>query len=198
MKTRILAVLSIALLAVALLAGLERARGAAALSEAQAAEGRDDLAAAIAAARVAAEARVPYTHHADHALDLLERTAERARAGRDPSTAALALRVARQAAQATGQTEREERFRTKERELAADKKPDATFAQEGQKPSEPRATGTGRGPIGLGSQLGIALGVTLLTAALVLATRKPAVPARLWVGLSALGTVVLALVRLLA
>lgn len=185
---RVLGVTSVALLALAMLAGLERARGAAALSEAQAAEGRDDYPTAIAAARVAAESRVPYTHHADHALDLLERTAERAKIAREPATAALALRVARQAALATGRTERERALARKEEEL---------FAQPEQKQTAPRPTGTGRGALGPVPQLGMMVGVAAFAAALWLALRREPRP-KLCAALSALGTLVLAAARLFA
>lgn len=195
-----LAVLSLLLAAAVLLAGLERARGSAALAEAQVAESRGELPLAIAAARVAAEARVPYTDHADNALALLERVADRARASRDPATASLALRVARQAAQATGQGAREAslRQRLREDEAALEKAPVQLGGETAQRPAEPRATGAGRGSIGALAQLGMVLGVALLALALLFALRGPAARLRLCFALSACGTLVLALARSLA
>lgn len=185
--TRILAVLSVLLVAVFGLAGLERARGAAALSEAQAAEAQGDLPAAIAAARIAAEARVPYTQHADHALDLLERCAERASVSRDPAGATLALAVARQAAEATGQHERAAALAQKEASLLPDGAPSST-----------RPTGFGRGPVGLASRLGMFAGVAVLIAALGVALGRKGAPLRVCAALSVLGTALLVAARLLA
>lgn len=173
-----------------MLAALETYRGRVALATAQTAEAHGEYSEAIAAARVAIEAHVPYTDHAEHASTLLERLAARAKESRDSTTAALALRVGRQAAEAIGNDARAAELRARERDLAGP----APVEQ----PREPRATGVGRGPIGLGSQLTCALGIALLGAALVCTLRRPALPRRLCFALSALGTVVLAASRFLA
>jgi len=192
-----------------LLAVCETYRGEAALAAAQTAEAHGEAPLAIAAARVALEARVPYTEHAAHASTLLERLAARAKEARDPATAALALRVARQGAEATGDDERAEALRLQERALAAPvmvpgseapgsegARPEAT--EPVRRPSELRATGLGRGPVGLPVQLAMVLGIALLGAAFVGALQRPAVSRRLCFGLSVAGTVVLAAARFFA
>ncbi len=163
-----LAALSVVLLAVALLAGLERARGTAALAEAQAAQERGELPLAIAAARVAAEARVPYTSHADAALALLEQIADSTEGTRNSATAVLALRVARQAAEATQQVERARALGLRESALEAAKAtelaPDPRDAQAASAP--PRPTGIGRGAVAPLAQLAMTLGALGILAAL--------------------------------
>lgn len=195
------AALFVALAAILLLAGLERARGRAALGEAEAAHARGELPLAIAAARVAAEARVPYTGHADGASMLLETIAEQAVAARDPATAGLALRVARQAAEATQQTERARTLGLREQAVEAAKKPNelpdpqATPLEPGAVPPMSRPTGVGRGPVTLAAQIAMTVGALAILGALAAAWWAR----RLRWGLLALalGTALLAVARVL-
>lgn len=103
------------LLAVVGLGALETHRGEGALRDAEAARAAGNWPAAITAAKVAAEARVPYTHHASAALDLLERIASEAEAAREADSAALARRIAVPIADADGDGDRAARLRSQEK-----------------------------------------------------------------------------------
>lgn len=189
--------------AVALLAGLERARGRSALAEAQAARLRGELPLAIAAARVAAEARVPFTEHADAALTLLESLADDAVTARDPAMAGLALRVARQAAEATQQAERAQSLGLREHAVETAKKATELAGDPLAAPPEPgmpspaavRPTGIGRGPVSWVAQLAMTLGVLSVGGALAAVWWSRRL--RWGAALGAVGTALLAVARLL-
>lgn len=199
----IAAALAVLVVTTVLLAGLERARGQAALGEAEAARLKRDLPLAIAAARVAAEARVPYTSHADRALRLLETMGEEAVVARDPATAMLALSVARQAAEATQQLDRARALGLRVHSIETAKRSTEVPVDAQTVPPDPaatparatRPTGVGRGPLSASAQGAMTLGAMAALAALAAvwwATRL-----RWGVLVLAVGTALLAAARLL-
>lgn len=180
MKRALALVSTVLLLTFAGLGALEVQRGERALAQAEAATEARDWPTAIAAARVAAEARVPYTDHGTRAREMLERIATRASDARDPDAAEVALRLAEQLAVATGDEARRERLRSK-------RDSDAPVRGSG---------GHQRGPRSELGMLASVLGVLLWIAGVIMVKRAGTLR---WVlGLSASGSVCLVLARLLA